>query len=623
MLSRYTLILCALACITFWGTISLSAFASFPLSIIEVQTEGIRANDEFIQLKNTAALSQDLTGFKILHKIYSQTKDTCSEETLVTPSRFSHKSILGNGSFLIAHPDYAVFHPLDPPADLVYPVSNTLTKNTMEIVLLDAQGRILDTHVLGTLCEIQDVPEESPSSLPMTGAIRINEVFPNPDTPQDVGEYIELYNLSDTDIDLSGWKITDATKTGGDYTFPSKTSLPAHGYFVIDDTDFSFSLNNGEEALSLFNPTGTLIDTVTYTKTTEGASLNRTATGWRASRTLTPLAPNILSNTLPSTKERVPKKGYRQVNINFEANGKDTDGDRLKYVWDFGDGHKSYLEETSHRYEKSGTYTVTLTTKDGSEEIVETFRLKIEKFDPPKLRIMRLLPNPAGADTTPGAEWIEIQNHTKKNVDLLGYSIATGSKKLVNHPIRASFIIPKKSVRRLTRAHALFALPNQKGKIELRAPDGKPIHDLKYGFDSSLTDNTILQKEKGKPIKTIAPPDNPPVSPPQSPTVEQVPAPTTESPVSTSPEPTTHTPTPALTAPPSVDTNNTRFLELTTLGTSLVISGENQTAHPTPEIRMDEWLAPDPHYALVFLTHLSTQANTKINTLFTSDPQGE
>lgn len=226
MLSRYTLILCALACITFWGTISLSAFASFPLSIIEVQTEGIRANDEFIQLKNTAALSQDLTGFKILHKIYSQTKDICSEETLVTPSRFSHKSILGNGSFLIAHPDYAVFHPLDPPADLVYPVSNTLTKNTMEIVLLDAQGRILDTHVLGTLCEIQDVPEESPSSLPMTGAIRINEIFPNPDTPQDVGEYIELYNLSDTDIDLSGWQITDATKTG-DYTFPSKTSLPA------------------------------------------------------------------------------------------------------------------------------------------------------------------------------------------------------------------------------------------------------------------------------------------------------------------------------------------------------------------------------------------------------------
>jgi hypothetical protein len=90
---------------------------------------------------------------------------------------------------------------------------------------------------------------------------------------------------------------------------------------------------------------------------------------------------------------------------------------------------------------------------------------------------------------------------------LLGYSIATGSKKLTNHPLRTNFIIPKKSVGRLTRAHALFALPNQKGKVELRAPDGQPIHTLKYNFPSSLASNTLLHKEKGRPITSIQSPE--------------------------------------------------------------------------------------------------------------------
>ncbi|MBP7811744.1 MAG: lamin tail domain-containing protein [Candidatus Moranbacteria bacterium] len=615
MLSRYAFLFFLILHIIFLYEFSFPAvFAGLPFSITEIQIEGIRANDEFIRLNNTGTAAIDLTGFRISQTIYSKTKDTCTEETLVTASRFNQKSIPKDGHFLIVHPDYANFHPLEPPADLLYPASNTLTKNTMEITLFDAQGVVVDKRILGTACGT--LPPE-PEPLPNIGVLHINEIFPDPEAPEDVGEYIELFNPGDTPVDLSDWKITDATKTGI-YTFPDKTSIPANGYYVIDDTDFHFSLNNTEESLSLFDPLGALVDTVTYTKTTENASLNRTDTGWRSSRMLTPLAPNILSNTLPETKERVPKKGYRNIALDFRANGKDADQDRLKYVWDFGDGHKSYLEDTNHRYAKSGTYTVTLTTKDGNEEIIETFRLKIEKFDPPKLRITRLLPNPTGKDTGPGAEWIEIENNTKKNVNLFDYSIATGTKKLVNHPIRTSFIIPKKSVRRLTHAQALFTLPNQKGKVELRAPNGKPIHTLKYNFATSLTDDTVLQKEKGEPIKTIVPTENPPTPPPQSPTTEGVSAPAAASATTVSSDPEMDTSSPVLPSAPPADMNNTRFLELTTLGTSLAIP-EHQTIHPTPEIRTDEWLTPDPHYALVFLDHLSAETNAQINALFSSD----
>ena len=609
MLSRY-----ALPSLLILQIIHLNIFfpspvsAGLPLSIAEVRMEGTRANDEFIRLKNTGSETIDLTGFRISQTVYSKVKEACNEETLVAPSRFSRKLIPKESLFLIAHPDYAIFHPSDPPADLFYATSNTITRNTMGVTLFDAQGRVVDTRTLGTSCQKEALPPE-PKPLPSSSILRINEIFPDPDTPQDAGEYIELFNPNDTLVSLSGWKVADATGTNT-YVFPDKTSIPALGYIVITDVDFSFSLNNGKETVTLLDPAGTLIDTVTYTKTTEGASLNRTATGWRSSRTLTPLAPNILSNSLPSTEERVPTKGYRRITLDFRANGKDRDGDRLKYVWDFGDGHRSYLEKTRHKYEESGTYTVTLTTKDGNEETVETFQIRIEKFDPPKLRITSFLPNPTGKDTLPGSEWIEIENKTKKKVDLLGYSIATGTKKLINHPIRTSFIIPKKSARRLTREYALFSLPNRKGKLELRAPDGKPIHALKYDFAASLTDDTVLRKKKGEPLETILPPKN------QTSSTRPE---TTETPSISIAEPSTPAPlTPIGTLPISPEnTEVRRFLELTAIGTPVSIP-KDIPLHTAYLTRTDEWLPASPHYASILLDHLSTEANAHINSFFSS-----
>ena len=67
-------------------------------------------------------------------------------------------------------------------------------------------------------------------------------------------------------------------------------------------------------------------------------------------------------------------------------------------------------------------------------------------------------------------------------------------------------MIPTKSVRRLTREHSLFTLGNVRGHIELRAPDGKVIHNLKYKFDKSLADDVILKKAKGQPLLVVSAP---------------------------------------------------------------------------------------------------------------------
>jgi hypothetical protein len=51
------------------------------------------------------------------------------------------------------------------------------------------------------------------------------------------GDFIELYNASDTDLDLSGAGVTDANDAGIRYAtslrFPSNTRIAARGYFTV------------------------------------------------------------------------------------------------------------------------------------------------------------------------------------------------------------------------------------------------------------------------------------------------------------------------------------------------------------------------------------------------------
>ena len=332
-------------------------------------------------------------------------------------------------------------------------------------------------------------PEPSPIS---TTSLRINEVFPNPTDEDD--EWIELFNAGKALLPLAGWILSDKTKS---YPFGGDDHIAPEAFFLIPRTKSGIALNNTSETITLSDPSKNIVSEVSYQKTIESASLNYTPTGYRWSRTITPDAENILNVTPDTRKKDIPDTAYRGVMTAFSASGKDADGDTLKYTWDFGDGHKSYKKETMHRYEKNGEYAGTLAITDGTESNVTAFTVDVEKYEAPKVRMTALLPNPAGRDTD--TEYITIENRSKKSVDLLGWSIATGWKKLVNHPIRESFVIPKKSERNLTHVFSAFTLPNEKGRIELRSPDGETVQKLKYNLKGkSAEKNALLAKEKGK-----------------------------------------------------------------------------------------------------------------------------
>jgi len=61
-----------------------------------------------------------------------------------------------------------------------------------------------------------------------------------------------------------------------------------------------------------------------------------------------------------------PKNGKAPLTVNFDASSSsDSDNVILTYEWDFGDGDTGNFSTTSHTFESTGDYTVTLTVFDG------------------------------------------------------------------------------------------------------------------------------------------------------------------------------------------------------------------------------------------------------------------
>jgi len=92
------------------------------------------------------------------------------------------------------------------------------------------------------------------------GAIRINEVESNGGTP---GDWIELYNVGSTPVDISNFLIKDDddTRTA---RIPAGTTIAAGGFYVIEEAVFGFGLGAADQA-RIFDASGTLLDGYAWT----------------------------------------------------------------------------------------------------------------------------------------------------------------------------------------------------------------------------------------------------------------------------------------------------------------------------------------------------------------------
>lgn len=102
-------------------------------------------------------------------------------------------------------------------------------------------------------------------------------------------------------------------------------------------------------------------------------------------------------NELPQASfEFSPQSPSTRDTIQFTDTSVDPDGEIVSWQWDFGDGTTSTEQNPTHRYEKGGLYTVTLTvTDDRDGQGTATVRLYVFPAPPEDAAGVIAFPNPA------------------------------------------------------------------------------------------------------------------------------------------------------------------------------------------------------------------------------------
>jgi lamin tail-like protein len=95
----------------------------------------------------------------------------------------------------------------------------------------------------------------------------IKEFLPNPVGPDKEGEYIKILNNTDNSINLSEWKIKDASSK----IFSLSGVIKSEEEIILPYSITKITLNNNGEGITLFNSDGELIDQLIYSgKAEEG-----------------------------------------------------------------------------------------------------------------------------------------------------------------------------------------------------------------------------------------------------------------------------------------------------------------------------------------------------------------
>src|SRR5215210_1322462 len=92
--------------------------------------------------------------------------------------------------------------------------------------------------------------------------ILINEVELNPAGTDTGTEKVELYNPSNTGIDVSGWTISSAAGRTATVVINERTTIPPNGYLIVGRDSQQQWLDNTGEGIDIRNDLGILIDSV-------------------------------------------------------------------------------------------------------------------------------------------------------------------------------------------------------------------------------------------------------------------------------------------------------------------------------------------------------------------------
>ncbi|OHB14303.1 MAG: hypothetical protein A2431_02435 [Candidatus Zambryskibacteria bacterium RIFOXYC1_FULL_39_10] len=337
----------------------------------------------------------------------------------------------------------------------------------------------------------------------------INEIAWMGTTESANAEWVELYNTTSENIDLSGWGLYEA---GGDTLMISLSkNIIANGYFLIervtpsvsdsvsgiDDVSGSFGgggLINlpGGEFLVLKDVNGNIIQSLDFSSgwlagdNTTKETMQWTGSNW-ISASPTPGTANNTTNNTSNSDNQNPSGEVLSANTESSTNTQSSGGstvsrtsssgtqlevlagsDRttlpgspiwfqatikkntietnLDLNWSFGDGNVGVGPLTSHTYKYSGDYVVVLSAKAG--DMFSVSRLKVKVGTPEVL-------------VSDGGEYLEISNKSNAEINLFNWKIENGGKGFIFQP--DTIVLPHSSIKLDKSLLSMKGLDNSMG----------------------------------------------------------------------------------------------------------------------------------------------------------------
>jgi hypothetical protein len=315
---------------------------------------------------------------------------------------------------------------------------------------------------------------------PAAFEIQINEIMADPSPPVTLPEheYVELYNRTNVDVDLDGWKLFIGN-TEKDF---ENVYIAAGGYLILANDEAenelsaygefygfsSFALTNAGQVLILKDPSGSIIHSVSYTdnwyqdqvKKDGGWSLEQidpenpcgAANNWTASTSVSGGTPGAVNSVLTSnpditspTLERMAILEMDLIQLYF-SEPMDSIGlnNPMAYEIDRGIGnpiqsgavtpdYTSVILSLGRELETGYTYTITVSDEfsdcsgnylDAGSGLEFGLPQDIVEND---IVINELLYNPKD-DAITGVDYVEIYNRSTKIIDLSNLVLATENK---------------------------------------------------------------------------------------------------------------------------------------------------------------------------------------------------
>lgn len=369
----------------------------------------------------------------------------------------------------------------------------------------------------------------------------VNEIFadPTPSAGLPTVEFLEIFNRSNLNFDLSGWTISDGSSTA---TFGNHILLPGE-YLILcataDQTTWlpygttmglnSFpSLNNSGDNLVLKNQNGLIIDQVNYSDTWYQSSakaqggwslelINPTldcsgSQNWIASNNVNGGSPGIQNSVYSNAPDLTAPEiiSYSiltstQIQVAFSENMDSLSLSAASWSINGGIGISSTLVNGPDFTNVTITFNTALDPATlyllicnnasdcaGNNMSADSLQIGIGVDPQPyEIIINELFPDPDGSTALPESEFVELYNTTNKVIAISGYHLSDLSS-TVTLPVTIIFpydyviltananVADYTSYGKVSGLSSLPSLNNAGDEISLRSPGGQLIHKVNY-----------------------------------------------------------------------------------------------------------------------------------------------